>query len=204
MNITLSKQLKEKDALLKIAKAEAENARIEKDKKVAEIVKLQKEIEKNLYDEGLFAQLDQVNTIMSQKNDENAALKKQARELKQTIKLLKESVGMQQGSESQALVIAELQQRLEYLQNQSIMRESRLSLEESRIDKMKRSTKVLKEESECCRELVHNLVKLLKFKRFELMIMQKQYVDQAQDEKTEELVKKYHQMKPQEQIINER
>ena len=187
-----------------MARVEVDSANSERDRKMAEIVRLQKEIDKNLYDESLFSQLEQVNTIICQKTDENVILKRQVKELKQSVKLLRESVAAPMGSEAQQQMIEDLQQRLDYMQNQSIMRESQFSMEEGKIDRLRKSTRVLKEEAECCRELVHNLVKLLKFKGFELMIIQKQFVDQEKGERIEELVKKYQQMKPQEQIVKAR
>ena len=141
---------------------------------------------------------------MSQKDKENATLRRKVEDLKSTLRALRDDPLQDNRliSSNQDHLILQLRNQIDQMQSESFMRDSQLQMDEQKLSKMEESRQILKRETECCRNLVHDLVKLIKFKDFEQRIIKKQYIEGG--EGLEELLSKYQMMKPQEQVVMER
>jgi hypothetical protein len=175
-----------------------------------EISALQKEVKeaKLVYDDEVMTQLQQVDEIIQKKDRENALLRKKCEELKVTLHAIKEN-GQNNLDEScvvreQGELILELRRQIEQIQTESFFKESQFMLDEEKLSKRELYIQNLKEEASCSRSIVHDLIKLLKFKEFQAGRFQQIYEERVDESKAEELNSVYEKLKPQEISLRNR
>ena len=198
--VQLHVQLKEKDQLLRRMRQDMDGLKHDNVAKDREIEKLKQEANQAQLDEEIFDQLERVSNIIHSKEKENETLKRKVEDLKHTLRSLRDSPG--DIDTSQDHIITSLRRQIEQLQSESVLRESQYMNEGAKVGRLESSRLVLKDQAECCRNLVHDLVKLIKFKDFESRIIKKKYEEGIDN--IQELEAKYVQMKPQEQIVTDR
>jgi hypothetical protein len=202
--------LHEKDLKLKEVKDENDKLKRESNEKLGEISGLKKELKeaKLVYDDDVMTQLQQVDEIIQQKDRENVILRKKCEELKQTLNAIKEN-GREDLEESRVMIeqnelIAQLRRQIEQIQTESFVKESQYLLDEDKLTRKETYIQSLKLESACSRSIVHDLIKLLKFKEFQAGRYQQIYEEKVNPEKVDELNSVYEKLKPQETSLRNR
>ena len=202
--------LHEKDLKLKEVKDENDKLKRESNEKLGEISGLKKELKeaKLVYDDDVMTQLQQVDEIIQQKDRENVILRKKCEELKQTLNAIKEN-GREDLEESRVMIeqnelIAQLRRQIEQIQTESFVKESQYLLDEDKLTRKETYIQSLKQESACSRSIVHDLIKLLKFKEFQAGRYQQIYEEKVNPEKVDELNSVYEKLKPQETSLRNR
>ena len=202
--------LKEKDSLHRGVIAELDFLRRELKAKSVEIDRLERELSeaKAVFEDSVMGQLQQVDDAMVKKDRENAVLRKRCEELRQTLREIKDSsVGSLEESavfREQQDLIGQLRLQIEQILTESFIRDSQLQLDEGRLSQREQYIQLLKQEAACSRGIVHDLVKLLKFKEFQAGRLQQIYEAKVDSSRAAELNAIFDKLKPQEEPLRNR
>lgn len=202
--------LKEKDNIHRGMKVEIDYLKQDLRSKSDEIARLKASLSeaRGVYDDDVMSQLQQVDEIIAKKDRENVLLRKRCEELRQTLKEIKENPG--ENFEDSMIVrnqnemIANLKRQIDQIQTESFVKESQLQLDEDKLTKKEQYIQLLKQEANCSRSIVHDLIKLLKFKEFQAGRLQQIYEDKVESGKVDELNAVLNKLKPQEGPLRSR